>query len=34
VSTNHLFTDNESTNTTGGKPAAGWRYYRVRVSTL
>jgi uncharacterized repeat protein (TIGR01451 family) len=32
VSTNHVFTDNESTNTTGGKPAGGWRYYRVRVS--
>lgn len=34
VSTNHLFTDNESTNTTSGRPASGWRFYRFKVSTL
>jgi uncharacterized repeat protein (TIGR01451 family) len=32
VSTNHIFSDNESTNTTGATPAAGMRYYKVKVA--
>ena len=31
-STSHVFTDTEGTNTTGGAPAGGVRFYRVKVS--
>ena len=31
VSTNHVFTDTEGTNTTGHAPVGGVRYYKVKV---
>ncbi len=31
VSTNHVFTDTEGTNTTGHAPVGGLRYYKVKV---
>lgn len=33
VPTNHIFVDDESTNTTSCKPAAGIRYYRIKART-